>query len=1153
MAKPPDISQQQAPDDQPSGEIPVEMLIKRWEKYPELPGKIASLMREMGSKRDVAIIQALFLPNDDGLFDLERTLVNGDPFLDLRWIAWGGADLVGADLTDADLHYANMNNADLRNADLQLADLQYARLQGAKLVGADMRSASLYRAKLRSATLKNSKLAGASLGGADLAEADLTEADLTEVRLTDANLSGANLSGADLRGAILRGADLRGADLKTANIENTPFIHVPLGMLENFINTHFVGNESQSITWWNWNDNELISDKLPSHEEFLSLYSFDEAFVETKVPHAEQERMREFGNQMMDPAVDQSVAHKKAPIDDYDLESDYEQSSSGINQSDRSISEQSIETVDEPTQKRQAYTNLLRPQIASDYNDGHTVDKLGIQDEVDVLASLFADKDTPLPLSLGVFGNWGSGKTTYLDLIHNKIDELSAQAADNPDSPYISHVVHIRFNAWHFLDANLWAGIATEIFQRLYSAIREAPSLTDQQRKYQLADLNQKLAEQEGLVRELVGDSEEKQEQLEKTHQVYRDSLNQLSRSAAMRLLMKAGYPEGQARELAKELDFTLASKKSFGRRSLDLVLRLFSRGKRQWTIAALLGLAATFVINQFFPAVDLAQLSDNTIGNYLTPIIELLGGTTIGKILADLTSHRKEARDLVGGREGATSTQSPELATAHTTTEEQDLLRRMSRDAKERLLEAEDDLHRLRQEIDSLNPARALTQWLEGRNDKESYTASLGIVHRLHRDLETLSNYITKGDGALPINRVILYIDDLDRCEPKRVVEVLQAVHLLLGLPLFVALVAVDPRWLKHCLEKCYPDLLKVQKLHSADLAESNQNLAPATPFDYLEKIFQIPFRVRGMTKDGYIDLANDLMHAGAKDEMDQPPESVSQLGDSGTPQTIETTSDLDDIGSDLEDENDSAPKEIESDDDDDSVHVDGIDTGTPEEDQSAAVSENEAAAKEGLAIKHVVLSLEQHEQDVILAMEPIIHSPRTLKRLINVYQLVRAMLARQEGADVLEEGAPEAIIFTLAIGFSHPFASREFLKMALLNESDDESFYAATVNAMRELKVPFRKSNSDSSESDRSEVAILPAVLALQDDLKKLRNLFLAQKYNWPTVARMREYMPVISRFTFLDPFWEDENAFTESNTSADADPNDNSDSEEAEADIE
>src|SRR5262249_7011132 len=54
------------------------------------------------------------------------------------------------------------------------------------------------------------------------------------------------------------------------------------------------------------------------------------------------------------------------------------------------------------------------------------------------------------------------------------------------------------------------------------------------------------------------------------------------------------------------------------------------------------------------------------------------------------------------------------------------------------------------------------------------------------------------------PLERIVLYIDDLDRCPPRRVVEVLTAMQLLLALPLFVA---VDPRWLVRSLEHHHRD----------------------------------------------------------------------------------------------------------------------------------------------------------------------------------------------------------------------------------------------------------------------------------------------------------------------------------------------------------
>jgi hypothetical protein len=64
--------------------------------------------------------------------------------------------------------------------------------------------------------------------------------------------------------------------------------------------------------------------------------------------------------------------------------------------------------------------------------------------------------------------------------------------------------------------------------------------------------------------------------------------------------------------------------------------------------------------------------------------------------------------------------------------------------------------------------------------------------------DLETLSRaladarYQWEQDGGKkepPLQRTVLYIDDLDRCPPRRVVAVLEAVHLMLALDLFTRL----------------------------------------------------------------------------------------------------------------------------------------------------------------------------------------------------------------------------------------------------------------------------------------------------------------------------------------------------------------------------
>ena len=92
-----------------------------------------------------------------------------------------------------------------------------------------------------------------------------------------------------------------------------------------------------------------------------------------------------------------------------------------------------------------------------------------------------------------------------------------------------------------------------------------------------------------------------------------------------------------------------------------------------------------------------------------------------------------------------------------------------------------------------------------------------------------------------------MLYIDDLDRCPPRRVVEVLEAVHLMLALELFVVVVAVDARWLIRSLEYHYRELFStgdgLVPTAPASSPEADAEGGPASPVDYLDKIFQIPY----------------------------------------------------------------------------------------------------------------------------------------------------------------------------------------------------------------------------------------------------------------------------------------------------------------------
>ena len=91
--------------------------------------------------------------------------------------------------------------------------------------------------------------------------------------------------------------------------------------------------------------------------------------------------------------------------------------------------------------------------------------------------------------------------------------------------------------------------------------------------------------------------------------------------------------------------------------------------------------------------------------------------------------------------------------------------------------------------------------------------------------------------------------MDDLDRCPPAKVLEVLEGVHLLLALELFIVVVGVDPRWLQRSLRHQYRDLATSE-------SPGTDPYLWAMPIEYLEKIFQIPLTLPAMQPHGYASL---------------------------------------------------------------------------------------------------------------------------------------------------------------------------------------------------------------------------------------------------------------------------------------------------------
>ena len=162
------------------------------------------------------------------------------------------------------------------------------------------------------------------------------------------------------------------------------------------------------------------------------------------------------------------------------------------------------------------------------------------------------------------------------------------------------------------------------------------------------------------------------------------------------------------------------------------------------------------------------------------------------------------------------------------------------------------------------------MAEFVRVRQASNVYKSRLGVVARARDDFEELTRLLVREwpdpdpekeaeDGPKPIERIILYIDDLDRVKEKEVVAVLQAVHLLLAFRLFVVVVAVDPRWLLHSL-RVESSVFNADQQGLSDDEEDGFGWE-STPLNYLEKIFQIPFALRPMGSEGFGAIVDNLV----------------------------------------------------------------------------------------------------------------------------------------------------------------------------------------------------------------------------------------------------------------------------------------------------
>ena len=272
-------------------------------------------------------------------------------------------------------------------------------------------------------------------------------------------------------------------------------------------------------------------------------------------------------------------------------------------------------------------------------------------------------------------------------------------------------------------------------------------------------------------------------------------------------------------------------------------------------------------------------------------------------------------------------------------------------------------------------DPVRAVLGRLSSVTE---YREQLSLIARTRDRFDDVNDAFANSAPA-DRKRFVIVIDDLDRCAPEKVVQVLEAVQLLFNYEMFVVVLAVDTRWLAQSLQIRYRQLLGA--------ADS------AGPYAYLEKIIQIPVHLLPLD-----DALVRTMITGLTGAPVTPP---TEPGDAPPP----------------------APYE-----------PDGSDPGTGSPSGAgtagALTAHHDRTGPPSLPAQ--VLKITPDEATAMLAVAPLVGTtPRTVKRFVNTYRLLKARaddpaeFGRLQGSI----GDHEVVAFLLAVVTGRPTVYQRLL----------------------------------------------------------------------------------------------------------------------------
>ena len=165
-------------------------------------------------------------------------------------------------------------------------------------------------------------------------------------------------------------------------------------------------------------------------------------------------------------------------------------------------------------------------------------------------------------------------------------------------------------------------------------------------------------------------------------------------------------------------------------------------------------------------------------------------------------------------------------------------------------------------------------------------YEGKQGFLHLVESDLREVLKLV-----ATPEQPLVVFIDDLDRCAPPKVAQVVEAINLFLGgdYPNCVFVLGMEPEMVAASLEVSYQELAdKLKRIAAA------RDRAPLG-WRFMEKIVQLPLTIPPPSGPGMEQYLESIL--GAKPETEEPEVAPAEELVQRYEKRIEKADDLKDV----------------------------------------------------------------------------------------------------------------------------------------------------------------------------------------------------------------------------------------------------------------